>query len=405
VRTKVAGATSGGGVAGGAANKQNVQAASSQTSAAAQAAAFYAVATERNLETPTKAYASGAALQFNLPPSGIGTYAIVSFLGTLSIGSGLTVGTYTASPWYPYNLLTVNYVDYLGFTRTNATGWQLHILERIKAFQFDPSVTLGSGVSTALQNVIYAKSIPTPVISTVVTSALAFSFVIPISTNRNSIRGSHLFNITGSQDIVTINCVAPLGGPNNMDSPLTKTGAGSADVVTVTGTVDLSYYYMDWPSGTVVPQAELALAHQVNSVTQNQNIAAGQQYQYLVPTGFVFSRFITEFVTGATAAAALGDTVDVTFFSFYLDANTQIHGENLTSYLARIMRLYGSSLPDGVLVTDLSSRPVNSNSYSQVAINVTLDNTVTTTFSFFRTLADGLTLQNQNLQAIGAQAS
>jgi hypothetical protein len=405
VRTKSPAAGSGGGVAGGAANKQNVQAASTQTSAATQAAAFYAVATERNLETPTKAFAAGAALQFNLPPSGIGTYAIVSFLGTLTIGSGTVIGTYTASPWYPYNLLTVNYVDYLGFTRTNASGWQLHILERIKAFQFDPSVTLGSGVSTALQNVIFAKSIPTPIASTNVTSAVAFSFVIPISTNRNSIRGSHLFNITGSQDIVTINCITPLaGGANNMDSPISVTG-GNANVVTVAGTVDLSYYYMDWPSGTVVPQGELSLAHQVNSVTQNQNIAAGQQYQYLVPTGFIFSRFITEFVTGATAAAALADTIDVTFFSFYLDANAQIHGENLTSYLARAMRLYGSSLPDGVLVTDLSSRPVNSNSYSQVAINVTLDNTVTTTFAFFRTLADGLTLQNQNLQAIGAQAS
>jgi hypothetical protein len=370
----------------------------------AQAAAFYAVAQERNIETPTQAFVAGATLPFNLPPSGIGTWLLVSFAGTMTVTSGGTISQPTASPWYPYNLLTVNYQDYLGFTRANCTGWQLHLLEKVKTFQFDPSVTYGAGVATTTQTACFDATVPTAVVSSSPTGPVAFSFVIPVSTTRTSIRGSHLFNITGAQDIVNINCVAPTGGPNGADSPITVPIPGDTSV-TVTGTVDVSYYYMDWPSGTVVPMSELALAHQVNSVTQSANIAAGQQYQYLVPTGFIFSRFISEFVNGTTTANAAPNTIDITKFSFLLDANTPIHQENLISYLARSQRLYGTLMPTGVFVTDCSSRPVNSNSYSQVAIQLQLDNTITTgAGTFIRTLADGLTLANQNLQQLGAQS-
>lgn len=371
---------------------------SSASSAMAQAAAFYAVSTERSLETPQQNYVAGSTLQFNLPPSGIGTFAVVTLQGTVNVTSTATASQPTASPWYPYNLLTVSYVDYLGFTRCNASGWQLHLLEKIKAFQFDPSASLMPGVSAALQATIYAATVPTAAATSNVTGAVAFSFVIPISIARNSIRGSHLFNITGAQDIVSITCIAPTGGPNKSDSPLTVPTAAQTSVSLTATTVDLCYYYQDWPAGTTIPVSELQLAHQVNSVTQNQNIATGQQYQYLVPTGFLFYRFITEFNNNGAP-----DTVDITNFSFFLDANTPIHSENLRSYVARSQRLYGSPMPDGVLVTDCSQRPINSNSYSQVAINFTLDNTISLTSPFVRTLADALTLQNQNLAALGAQ--
>lgn len=385
--------------------KTNTSAASTASTAMAQAAAFYAVAQERNIETPTQSFSAGTVLPFNLPPSGIGTWALVSFVGTISLTSGGTISQPTASPWYPYNLFAVNYQDYLGFTRTNCTGWQLHLLEKVKTFQFDPSATLGAGVSTAQQKAIFYATVPTAVVSSTVPGVVACSFVIPISTTRTSIRGSHLFNITGAQDIVNITCVAPTGGPNLADSPITVPIPADTTVA-VTGTVDVSYYYMDWPTGTTVPMSELALAHQVNSVTQTANIAAGQQYQYLVPTGFIFSRFISEFVNGTTTANAAPDTIDISKFSFLLDANTPIHQENLASYLGRCQRLFGTLMPDGVFVTDCSSRPVNSNSYSQVAIQLQLDNTIVTgAGTFIRTLADGLTLANQNLQQLGAQAS
>ena len=378
------------------------------SSAIAQAAAFYAVATERSIELPTQSYSSGNTLNFNLPPSGIGTWVLVSFKGTVSTTSGSTASQPTTSPWYPYNLLSINYVDYLGFTRCSASGWQLHLLETIRAFQFDPSniygvspsasITNGSqAISTTAANLQYEAGNPTATASATETASVAFSFVVPISTSRNSIKGSHLFNITGAQDVLGVVCNAPTGGATKADSPFTVPVPADTSV-SVSGTVDACYYYLDWPSGAQVPMAELALAHQVNSVTQTQNISAGVLYQYLVPTGFVFSRFITQFVNDGSP-----DTTDITKVSFYLDANTPVHTENLQTFLGRILRLYGRSLPDGVFVTDLSNRPVNSNSYSQVAINLQIDNSATLTSPYMRTLSDALTLQNQNLQALGAQ--
>ena len=386
------------------------QAAAAQAQASlAQAAAFYAAATERSIELPKQSYAAGTILNFNLPPSGIGTWVEVSFQGSVTATSGATTSQPTASPWYPYNLLSVSYVDYLGFTRCNASGWQLHLLEQIRTHQFDPSNVYGVVPVTAVSNgspqisaaaaaYQFAAPVPTPVASgTSAPEAIAFSFVIPISLSKSSIKGSHLFNITGAQDVLSINCVAPTGGANAVDSPFTVPVPADTTVA-VTGTVDVCYYYLDWPSGVQVPMTELALAHQVNSVTQNTNIIQGQLYQYLVPTGYVFYRFLTQFVNDGTP-----DTLDITQVSFYLDANTPIHVENLQSFLGRVQRSYGHSLPDGVFVTDLSTRPVNSNSYSQVAINLQLNNTITVNGAFMRTLADALTLQNQNLQALGAQ--
>ncbi len=390
-------------------SKATAAAPTSQQSALAQAAAFYAVATERSIELPTQSYDGGNTVNFDLPPSGIGTWALVSFSGTLTVTSGATASQPTASPWYPYNLLGINYVDYLGFTRCNASGWQLHLLETIRAFQFDPSNIYGVSPSGAITNgtpaissasaaLQYAAAIPTAVASSSPTDAIAFSFVVPISTSRNTIKGSHLFNVTGAQDVLGVVCNNPTGGANAADSPLTVPVPADTSC-TVTGKIDVCYYYMDWPAGATVPTSELALAHQINSVSQTKNISAGILYQYLVPTGFVFSRFITQFVNDGAP-----DTSDVTQVSFYLDANTPVHTENLQSFLGRIQRLYGHSMPDGVFVTDLSTRPVNSNSYSQVAINLQLGNSLSATNPFMRTLSDALTLQNQNLQALGAQA-
>lgn len=378
------------------------------SSSIAQAAAFYAVATERSIELPTQSYQAGVQLNFNLPPSGIGTWVLVSFKGTVSTTSGATASQPTTSPWYPYNLLGINYVDYLGFTRCNASGWQLHLLETIRAFQFDPSNVYGVSPSAAITNgsqaisptaasLQYSAGNPTAVASSTETAAVNFSFVVPISTSRNSIKGSHLFNITGAQDVLGVTCTPPTGGATAADSPFTVPVPADTSV-SVTGTVDVCYYYLDWPANAQVPMAELALAHQVNSITQTQNLSAGVLYQFLVPTGFIYSRFITQFVNDGTP-----DTTDVTQVSFFLDANTPVHVENLQTFLGRILRLYGRSLPDGVFVTDLSNRPVNSNSYSQVAINLQISNGATLTNPYMRTLSDALTLQNQNLQALGAQ--
>ena len=258
----------------------NSAAASAQASIA-QAAAFYAAATERSIELPRQSYVSASTLNFNLPPSGIGTWVQINFAGTLTVTSGATASQPTASPWYPYNLLTISYVDYLGFTRCNASGWQLHLLEQIRTHQFDPSNPLGvvapaqagaqPQISSAVETLQFAGAVPTAVASGSPTEPIAFSFVVPISLNKASIKGSHLFNITGAQDVLGVNCIAPTGGPNAADSPLTVPIPADTSC-SVSGTVDVCYYYLDWPSGVQVPMAELALAHQVNSVTQNTNI-------------------------------------------------------------------------------------------------------------------------------------
>lgn len=389
---------------------EGAQAASAAQASIAQAAAFYAVATERNIELPTQNFNAGNSLPFNLPPSGIGTWVQVSLRGTVSVTSGATVSQPTASPWYPYNLLGINYVDYLGFTRCNASGWQLHLLEQVKAFQFDPAnvygvvpSTVGSNASPTISSAAaayqFTAAVPTAVASATETAPVAFTIVVPISTARNSIKGSHLFNIVGAQDVLNVVCTPPTGGASAADSPFTVPVPADTSV-SVTGTVDVSYYYLDWPANAQVPMAELALAHQVNSITQTQNISAGVLYQFLLPTGFVYSRLITQFVNDGAP-----DTTDVTQVSFYLDANTPVHSENLVSFLGRQLRMYGHSLADGVFVTDMSARPVNSNSYSQVAVNLQISNTATiTTPNYMRTLSDALTLQNQNLQALGAQS-
>jgi hypothetical protein len=376
--------------------------------AASTAAAFYAVAMERSIELPTQNYAAGNTLNFSLPPSGIGTYVTVSFKGTLTVTSGATVSQPTASPWYPYNILNIAYSDYLAFPRCNASGWQLKELEMMRAFQFDPANVYGvtpqtaqtngtASISSAAAAVSFANQVPTAVASSSPTEPIAFSFIVPISTSKNTVKGSHLFNITGAVDTLGVVCNPATGAANAADAPLTVPVPADTQC-SISGTVDVCYYYMDWPAGAQVPTNELLLAHQVNSITQTQNINAGTLYQFLVPTGFIYSRFITQFVNGGVP-----DTTDITQVSFYLDANTPVHTENLQPYLRRIISTYGHQFPDGAFITDLSTRPVNSNSYSQVAINLQLNNTIVTSSPFMRTLSDALTLQNQNLQALGAQ--
>ena len=358
-------------------------------------AAFDASATERSINLPSKSYGNGAAT-WDLPHSGIPTYAILSFDGTVTRTDGATPGTCTASPFWPFNLLgPSSYVDYAGITRIFADGWDLFVEELIKNFGAFPDDPYGS--------MSYAADVFTAAIPAANTGGgdasgpLKFGVILPISYMKSSALGSYAATVPDGAAQFQLH-ERSVTGPY-IDSPLTIDGT-DCTAAKVAGTWNLTYYFLDAPSSVQIPLQSLAQVHELYRQQSTENLAAGANNVSDLLTGRSYYRVIQTMIENNAPSFA-----NVKNVQFLIDSSTPALDEYLTPYLIRIRNEYGRDLPPGILLRDFTAKPWTPDSYGSLTVQNVLNGSFTPgTYSNVVTLRECLYVPSGNLVQMGAGA-
>lgn len=324
---------------------------------------YLSQAVKRSQELPVQAYQLGGANNFNFPHAGVGRYARVSFVGTLSRTETASVGTVTASPFYPWNIINqVVLNDYTGTTRVNAKPYHLYQRQLARKFGFDPSIGNVETIDAGYASSVWSAAIPTGTASSTTTAPIVFSFEVPIALHKDTTEGSLPFAIPDGEVTLQLQMNSLTG--NNIDFPFTVTGATT---LSITGNWQVTYYYFDAPAGVQLPILDFSAIHELVSTRQNTNIAAGQEKWFVLETGRTYYQLIHNFV----ANNAL-DTADITRIKFLVDGNTPTLDEFQLSYLTRMREEYGRDLPAGMILFNFFSRPWSPASYGSLATSLTL---------------------------------
>ena len=360
-------------------------------SPAAQLAAFDTAATERSISLPNVAYGNGAAV-FNLPHAGVPTFLTLNFNGSLKRTDGTTVGTVTASPYWPFNLIAPSsLIDYSGITRIWADGYDLYTLLLLKAFgSYQKSVY--SAESYAGTNV-YSASIPTGTGGASKTSTILFSVVVPVSMSSYSALGSYDATVPNGEAQFTVNEAALTG--KYINSPLTV--STTTTKVSLTGNWSMGYYYLDAPSSVAIPTAALTQIHEVYHQASNAGLAAGANFDVVLQTGREYHR-VMQFVAENDAASFL----DVANVQFLVDSATPTLNETLNQYLFRTRKTFGRDFAPGTIIRDFSRKPWTPNSYGSLTARLALSNSWSSgTYSNVVTTRETLYVPSGNLVSIG----
>lgn len=358
--------------------------------------AYYANVVSRTLVLDAKSFSvsqtQGQQITFDLPHAGVPRYLILAVQGTFARTEGTTVSTVTASPKYPFNLLQgVTLNDYLGYTRVQAGGYELYLLDLAKAFGFDPATPPLANAAT--DSAVFADTIPAGTASTTTTSAVVFYVVVPVSAARNSIKGSYVAQISDGTAQLIINLAAPVG--STLDSPVST--SGGTPTITISGTITPLYVYYDVPTGIKIPASEVSVVHEVIQSQSSDNLAAGQEKKYVLPTGRTYYRILEELVLNDAL-----DTLDAALLKFVVNDSTPILEYNLVHYLAWVRQRYGRDFPTGLFLYDFAEKPWRPMDYGSLDIRVTLGASANVAgTSYVRILRDALTAGSLSSQAAG----
>jgi hypothetical protein len=362
-------------------------------SGAAALNAYNQAATMRSVIMSNVAYGSGSP-QWDLPHAGIPTSVLLNFSGNLTVKNGTTVGTVTASPLWPFNILGLSsLLDYQGNTRIFADGWDL----------FKRDMVLGQGVNpkdpyqqTNAIATLYTATIPTGKASATVTSPVNFSVTLPISLSEGSAYGSYLATVPqGNAQI--------LGTENTLtgkyiNSPLTT--STSTVTVGLTGTWTPVYYYLDAPSSVGVPVAALSEIHEFyhqNSPT-DQLIPGGNPQQVLL-TGRDYYRVFCD-IYASNKLVMSQTSPQINQISFLVDSSTPTVQNTFASYLAKINRKFHSMFP--FILYDFMSAPWSPNNYGSLTSQQTLTNNFTSgAYKNYVTTRETMYSPSGNLIAVG----
>ena len=334
----------------------------------AQARANYlSQAVKRSQELPPQIHQANGVFNFSFPHAGIGRYALVSFVGTLTRTEVAVVGTLTASPFYPLNVLSrVLLTDYTGTTRVNAKPYDLYQRQILQNPSFDPAVADLSAQAYAAN--VWAAAMPaTPAENNSTTSPLIYSFKVPISLHEDTTEGSLPFAIPDGEVTLQLQGNSLIG--STIDSPFMVTGTTTASI---TGTYYVTYHYFDAPNNVPLPLADFGVIHEIISTRQNTNIAAGQEKLFTLETGRTYYQLIQTFVANNAP-----NTLDISRLKFLVDGNTPTMDEYQLSYLTRIRETLKRDLAPGVISFNFFSRPWSPASYGSLAASLTLTPTIT----------------------------
>ena len=346
-------------------------------------------ATERSIVIASKDYGNGIAT-FPLPHAGVPTYSILTFTGSLTRTEGTTVGTLTASPYWPFNVMAPSsLVDMAGITRIYADGYDLYELELVKQFGAYPKTPYSS---ESYADDIYEATLPTGTSGASTTTTINFSVVIPISYTKYSALGSYAATVPNGEAQLQV-VEAPLTG-SYIQSPLTTTGKTTAKL---TGTWSLEYYYLDAPSSVPIPVSALQTVHEVYHQESTTDLSSGTNKDEVLQTGRTYYRVLQRLVEDNASSF-----LHVNRFQFLVDSSTPTLDETLAAYMARMRYLYGRDMPPGMIVRDFSRRPWSPNNYGSLTARLVLANAFTTgSFSKLYTTRETLYVPSGNLVAIG----
>lgn len=325
---------------------------------------FFAVATERSQILPRQAYQDGATLNFGMPKAGFGSYCVLDFQGSLVIGGA--AGVIAQSPRAPYNVFKqVAFEDYLGITRISCGGYSLYKREIGTKYAFDPS---DPEITESYSNTLNQSGVGAGN-GAAATYPWAFSTVVPIAKNQGTTEGSFPFTLPEGENILQVTLNTMKGNLN--DFPIKETTAGFT--ATMTGTVGCTYYYWDVPKDTPLPLADFALIHELREIRQAENIVAGAEKNFTLPTGRTYYAITQDMVLNDVL-----DTTDVSEVRFIVDGNTPMLDEKLFAYLSRTRRTYGRDFPTGMFLFDFWRKPWSPSNYGSLQTGITLASTANT---------------------------
>ena len=344
-------------------------------------AAFYAAAVRRSVKLPPIQVSSGQVVNVNMPKAGYGTYAIVTFNGTLSRTEGATVGTVYGTSSAPWNVFqNVNFTDYAGLTRlSQVSGAMLTLRRRLLSPRFGPALSQpnGEGVSPDNQPFnpanFYIFNVPNGTASSTTTAPLIASMVVPFSTGYRSVRGSYAFTVPDGASTLSftiqpeITMAANGTTPDPFNIVTVPYVAGATTTVSVTGTVYITYYYYDAPAGTPAPVGEVSQVFELVRVRDTTNLVAGGIKQFVLQTGRTYLRVFQNLVLqGGMSMASLSGV------KFLIDSATPTTDEDIYSYVNRMAQDYSQPLPDGWVVWDFSSKPWTPDSYGSLETDLSI---------------------------------
>jgi hypothetical protein len=358
-------------------------------------AAFDAAATERSINQPSKAYGAGACT-WDLPHAGIPTYMVLTFNGTLTRTDGATGGTCAASPYWPFNVLgPSSLVDYAGITRIFADGWDLELMEIVKNFGAFPDDPYGS---LAYAPDIFTAAIPAAKSGGGTASApVIFGLIIPVSYMKASALGSYAATVPDGTAQYQLH-ENVLTGPT-IASPLTIDGV-NCTAASLSGTWNLTYYFLDAPNTVQIPLQALAQVHELYRQQSTENLAAGANNISDLLTGRTYYRVLQNIVEGNAPSI-----FHVANIQFLIDSSTPALDEYLAAYLVRIRNEYGRDMPAGVILRDFTAKPWTPDSYGSLTARNILNGSFNAgSYANVVTLRECLYVPAGNLVQMGAGA-
>ena len=353
---------------------------------------YDANSTERSLPLSNKSYGNGAAT-FDMPHAGIPTHITVTFDGKLEITNGTTVGTVTASPMWPYNLVAPSpFMDYSGNTRIYADGYSLYMRELVLGTDIEPKTPYSQ---ESYADHVYSASVPNGTANGTVTSTIRFGVTFPIALKSTTAWGSYDATVPKGTAQLTIN-ENTLTGPY-INSPLTVSNTTGLKV-SLTGNWSAEYYYLDAPSSVPKPVQALQEIHEyfVTNSDTDQIAPAGTPSEVLL-TGRTYYRVLQNLIANNEL-----NTLDVTKVQFLVDSSTPTKNETLASYLFNTRRRFNRDFPLGMFVWDFMSKPWSPNSYGSLTVQLGLDNTISAgNFKQLTTVRETLYVPSGNLVKAG----
>ena len=374
---------------------QNNPATNPAANAAARAALFQ-TGFPSSIELPAQTFADGGSYTFQLPHAGIGLYAQLRFTGTVTwtTGSAPTISNLAPYNWFK----TIQYVDYLGNTRIQSSGWPLHMINKLKYYQQTNGELVGSTSSTyGVTSRDYAyQAAKIDLFALSGTSGTAanvdFEVVVPFTFHENTTLGGQPFTVPAGNNVInlTLNPLWNNTATANAESPLYGT---TPTTVAASGSIYCTYYYIDPQPGAALPLMDFAQVYEIVDVKSTDNLTGGATKQVILPTGRTYQGLYGQLVNAGQAT----DT-GISQTQFLINESTPTLNEYYNSYLHRIRRTYGRDLPAGYLYWDFRNRPYSPSSYGSLALQMILSSSFTPSGeTFFNLTKESLYVNTNNV--------
>jgi hypothetical protein len=327
-----------------------------------------------SIELPSQPWVDGGSYAFDMPHAGIGLYCELRFTGTLTwTGANAPV----LSSLAPFNLVqSAVFKDYLGNTRINAGGPTLHIIEAMKKWQYTSDETTTATADRSILNTLIGVFAPTG--STGVGVPYDFGIQIPFSFHEDTSVGTLPFTVPAGNNTLYVQlnpALNPTFATKNAESPLQSNV--STPTVTLTGTVNVTYYFIDPLPGMPLPLMDFAQVYEIVDVKSTDNLSGSATKQILLPTGRTYQALYGQLINAGQVADQSGGAASISTLRFLINEATPTLQENYNSYLHRIRRTYGRDLIPGQLIWDLRARPISPSNYGSIALQMILASTFT----------------------------